>query len=245
MPNNPYPIVPIFNEIHKIDYNLEKNLPELLDKSSVTRTLNAWVEGTVVDGQGQVWIIEKFLASIWRTDPSTANFFIDGIASRDKVHFDMDLCIKYSAVIYRLNESIQSPTTHKRREYLRVSEDIGRTVRDASPVEIIRLKYHEFIEETTKKLKHQRIKMYHIDYDELTQLPLDNATSEFHHIRRQSLASDMRGFIWNGLILNRDIHEIITQHSVSDEYDLKELCLQRNWSIDWFERYEEDLKLLD
>jgi len=28
MPNKRSQLVPIFNELHKIDYNLEKNLPE-------------------------------------------------------------------------------------------------------------------------------------------------------------------------------------------------------------------------
>jgi hypothetical protein len=245
MPNNRNQLVPIFNELHAIDYNLEKKLPELLNKASATRTLNAWVEGTVVDGKGQVWIIENFLASIWRTDSSTANFFVDRVTSSDKVNFDGKLCVKYSSVIYRLNEIIQSPTSHKRREYLRISEDIGRAVRDSTPVEVIRLRYYEFMEETKKRLKHQRIKQYQIDFDELTNLPLDITSSEFHHIRRQSSSFDMRGYIWNGLIVSKDTHNVITHHSVSDEYDLKELCLKMNWSTDWFKRYEEDLKLLE
>ena len=244
MPNKRNQLVPIFNELHAIDYNLDKNLPELLNKSSAKRTLNAWVEGTVVDGKGQVWIIENFLASIWRTDLSTANFFIDRVPSNDKINFDNKMCIKYSSVIYRLNEIIQSPTSHKRREYLRVSEDIGKAVRDSTPVEVIRLRYYEFVEEIKKKLKHQRIKQYKIEIDELTNLPLDIASSEFHHIRRQSSSYDMIGFIWNGLIINKDTHDIITAHNISDEYDLKELCLERGWAMDWFERYEEDLKVL-
>jgi hypothetical protein len=244
MPNQRNQLVPIFNELHKIDYNLDKNLPELLNKSSATRTLNAWVEGTVVDGKGQVWIAEKFLASVWRTDLSTANFFIDRVPSSDKVTFNGKICVKYSSVIYRLNEIIQSPTSHKRREYLRVSENIGRAIRDSTPVEVIRLRYYEFIEETKKKLKHQRIKQYGIEIDELTNLPLDVSSSEFHHIRRQSSSFDMIGFIWNGLIVNKETHEIITKHGASDEYDLKELCFKMDWSMDWFERYGEDLKLL-
>jgi hypothetical protein len=55
----------------------------------------------------------------------------------------------------------------------------------------------------------------------------------------------MRGYIWNGLIVSKDTHNIITHHNVSDEYDLKELCLKMSWSTDWFKRYEEDLKLLE
>ena len=245
MPNTKqYQIVPIFNEIHSIDYNIDKQIPKLLHNASVKRTLNSWIEGSLVDGVGQVWIIEDFLANIWRTDSSTASFFVDTMSSSDKSNFNGDMCIKYSAVIYRLSEIIQSPTSHKRREYLRVSEDIGRAVRDSSPVEIIRLRYREFIEETKKKLKYQRIKKYNLFLDELTGLPLDISSSEFHHIRRQSIAPAWISFIWNGLILNRDTHDIITMSNISDEYDLRDICIDKGWSIDWFERYGVDLKLI-
>ncbi|NEW61703.1 hypothetical protein GSY74_10435 [Sulfurovum sp. bin170] len=241
MPNRSQ-LVPIFNSSHSIDYDLEFNLPTGLDKPSAQRTLNAWEEGTLVDGIGQVWIISDFLAQIWRTDASTASFFVGSILSHDKANFGGNNCIKYSAVIYRLNEIIQSPTSHKRREYLRVSENIGKAVRDSDPVEVIRLKYREFIEETKKKLKQQKIKQYNISFDELTDEPINNASSEFHHIRRQSIYPNMISLLWNGLIINQETHRIITQHSISDEYDLKDICKERGWNLNWFHDYQENLE---
>ena len=236
-------LVPIFNKAHSIDYDLE--LPTGLNKPSAQKTLNAWEEGTLVDNIGQVWIISAFLAQIWRTDASTASFFVGSISPNDKANFGGNNCVKYSSVIYRLNEIIQSPTSHKRRAYLRISEDIGKAVRDSDPVEVIRLRYREFIEESKKKLKQQRIKQYNISFDELTGESLNNTSSEFHHIRRQSIYPNMISLLWNGLILNQETHFIITQSSISDEYDLKDICEERGWNTNWFYNYEEDLKLYD
>ncbi len=238
--NSKNKIVPIFNKSHSIDYNLE-SIPDRLYKPSAQKTLNAWENGTLVDTIGQVWIISDFLPSIWRTDASTASFFIGGISNNDKANFGGNDCIKYSAVIYRLNELIQSPISSKRRDYLRVSDDIGKRVRDSDPVEVIQLRYREFIEEVKKRLKQQRIKNYSISSDELTGKILNISLCEFHHIRRQSIYTDMISFLWNGLIINKETHNIITANEISDEYDLKAICEKKGWNTDWFNIYEENL----
>ena len=244
MPNDKNQLVPIYNEIHLIDYEVENNQNHL-SKATIKATLNAWVEGSLIDGMGQVWIIEDILSAIWRTDKATANFFIDSIPDKDKTNFGRGLCIKYSAVIYRLNEIIQAPIKNKRREYLRVSDEIGRKVRDSTVVELGQLKYKEFIDETKKQLKHKRIKECNIVYDELSGENLDIRFSEFHHIRRQSIFPHMISFIWNGLIINKKTHDILTLNDISDEYDLKRICIDMNWSIEWFSEYEKSLNLLN
>lgn len=237
-------LIPIFNDIHAIDYNLKDKLPAQLHQGSAQGTLNAWIEGSLVDGIGQVWIRIDLLPKIWRTDFSTVSFLVGRIRTYDKETFNGYKYVKYSAVIYRLNEIIQSPIPHKRREYLRVSESIGQSVRDSTAVEVIRLRYYEFINETKKKLKKQRIKSYKIEHDELTGLLLDINSSEFHHIRRQSIAPSLISFIWNGLVINKETHKMITTKGISDEYDLKQLCLEMNWSLAWFEIYENDVATL-
>jgi hypothetical protein len=244
MPNDKNQLIPIYNNNHLIDYSID-NSKNNLSVASIKATVNAWTEGSLVDGIGQVWINEDALSFIWRTDNATANFFIDRISSRDKANFGTGLCIKYSAVIYRLNEIIQTPIKDKRREYLRVSDDIGRCVRDAPPVEVIQLKYKEFIDEIKRKLKSQRIKKYNILIDELTGEVLDIGSSEFHHIRRQSIYPEMISLIWNGLILNKPTHDILTQNNISDEYGLRDICINKNWSIEWFSEYEKKLNLIN
>ena len=140
-----------------------------------------------------------------------------------------------------MNEILQSPISNKRREYLRLSENIGRAVRDSDFVEVIRLKYREYIEEVKKQLKQQRVKHHNISIDELTNEPL-NINSEFHHIRRQSIYTNMIDLIWNGLVINKETHNIITSQNISEEYGLLDICEEKNWNTDWFYIYEKNLE---
>jgi len=232
-------LIPVFNTSHSIDYNLD-SISDILHKPTAQKIINSWENGTLVDNIGQVWIISDFLAQIWRTDNSTAYFLLRYISPKDRANFGEYDCIKYSAVVYMLSELIQRPISHKRREYLRVSEKIGIKVRDSDPVEVIRFKYKEFIEETKKRLKQQRIKEFNISFDELTGETL-NKSAEFHHIRRQSIYPNMISLLWNGVIINKETHDIITARDISDEYDLKNLCNDMGWSIEWVDFYEECL----
>ncbi|KWS74863.1 hypothetical protein [Pseudomonas amygdali] len=203
---------------------------------------NAWQSGTFVDGAGAVWINAEHLASIWRTDKATAEYFVAGIQESDKANFGGVQCIKYSAVIYRLNEFIQGPIDHKRREYLRVSEQIGQRARDADPAEVIRMRHSQLISDTVRELKKQRMSVYGIMCDELTRQPLGFRTAEFHHIRRQSISVDLISMIWNGLIVDRSTHNIITERGVCDERQLLDLCRIMGWDTAWFDTYLQELQ---
>lgn len=239
MANRRNQLIPIFNNTHAIDFEIEESIN--LNQSSIQQTLNAWSRGSLVDGIGQVWIDDDFLSSIWRTDKATASYFADDIRDKDKSSFNGKNYIKYSAVIYILNELIQSPIKNKRREYLKVSDKIGTAVRDSAFVHNKQLIYSEHIEDAKKKLKSQRIKMYNISLDELTFEPLELSSSEFHHIRRQSIYPNLISFIWNGLVINKQTHTIITQSDISDEYDLEVLCKEKRWSLDWLNEYISNL----
>ena len=41
--------------------------------------------------------------------------------------------------------------------------------------------------------------------------------------------------MWNGLIVNKDTHFIITQEGVNDEEELYKLCYEKGWNTDWYE----------
>lgn len=219
-------------------FDLENNIGDNLNKRSAKSTFNAWTKGALVDGTGKVWINEEYLSQIWRT---TASYFVDGIAPTDKANFGGIICINYSAVIYRLNEIIDSPFPDKRRDYLRLSENMGKSVRDSECAEVIRLKYSEHIMVLKRELKRTRIKEFNIISDELTGIKLMVTTSEFHHIRRQSVYPYLVNIIWNGLIVNKETHKIITANNINDEYDLRDLCDEMGWSKRWFSDYEEAL----
>jgi len=220
---------------------LKQILPADLNIGAARRTFNAWQSGTLTDATGQIWIDEKHLSDIWRTDHGTAAFFVGGIIPHDRANFSGRQCVKYSAVVYRLNEILQGPTTNKRREYLRLSEIIGLHARDASQAEVLRLQNSESVNDAKRRLKGDRIRAYSIQLDELTGQLLELSTCEFHHVRRQSGHSDLIGMIWNGLIINKSTHSLITSKHISDEHQLYELCILMSWLTDWYERYKVDV----
>lgn len=234
-------LVPVFGSSQRLDKKLLEDISESLNGSSAVKTFNAWQSASLVDGIGQVWLKVDFLSAIWRTDAGTAQFFVGSINSHDKATFNGQDCIKYSAAIYRINEIIQGPVSHKRREYLRFSEKIGQSVRDSDPVEVIRFKHREFIDNVRRELKKNRRQKYSINNDELTGELLYHSESEFHHIRRQSAHPELISMLWNGLLVNKNTHTIITSKNCSDEYDLKNLCDQLNWSTSWFSNYQQEL----
>jgi len=232
---------PVFGTNNLLDFNLKENLPSLLNLGSARRTFNAWQSGSLVDGVGQVWIIADLLADIWRTDSATAAYFVGSIPLSDRANFGGQECVKYSAVIYRLLEIMQSPIPNKRREYLRLSESMGQQARDADAVEVIRLRHTEFIADTKSQLKAKRIQQHNIQYDELTGYSLDVRSAEFHHIRRQSIHTNLISMIWNGVVINKDTHDLITSRYISDEYDLLALCQEMEWDQSWFKPYEQNI----
>lgn len=234
-------IVPLFNRQQGINFDLVQSLPVNLNLGAARRTFNAWQSGTLTDAMGQIWIDEQYLSDIWRTDHGTAAFFVGGILLHDKANFAGRRCVKYSAVVYRLNEILQGPITSKRREYLRLSEIIGQHARDASQAEVLRLQNAESVNDVKKRLKGDRIRAYNINFDELTGQMLDLSTCEFHHVRRQSGHPDLISMIWNGLIINKTTHNTITSRNISDEHQLYELCISMSWFTEWYERYKIDV----
>lgn len=238
MDDNKNQIIPLFNSRHGLDFDLKENLSSHLNLSSARRTFNAWQTGAFTDPIGRVWIDEEYLSNIWRTDQSTAAFFVGGMRQGDRENFSGKQYVKYSAVIYRLNEILQGPVSNKRREYLRLSEIIGGCARDASQAEVLRLQNTESVNDSKRRLKTDRIRAHGIHFDELTGKPLDVASCEFHHIRRQSGHTDLIGMIWNGLIINISTHRLITANNISDENHLYEFCIQQFWSTAWFAPYK-------
>lgn len=239
MPNNKRgsELITLFGN-SRPNFDLENNLNDNLNRTSAQSTLNAWTNGALVDGTGKVWINEDYLSQIWRTDKATASYFVDGISSIDKANLNGSTCINYSAVIYRLLEIIDSPISNQRRNYLRLSENIGQSVRDSDAAEVYRLRYNEYITGMKRELKNTRIRQHGIQYDELTDAQLIRSTAEFHHIRRQSIYPSLISMIWNGLVINKSTHDIITGQNITDEYDLRDLCDEMNWSTSWFDQYQ-------
>ena len=46
-------------------------------------------------------------------------------------------------------------------------------------------------------------------------------------------------FIWNGLIVNKKTHNIITSETVNEEEELYSLCFRKGWNIQWYDKYKD------
>ena len=81
------------------------------------------------------------------------------------------------------------------------------------------------------------MKKYPTNVDELTGKKLDYQRSEFSHIRSVAVYPDLQLEIENGLIVNKETHDIITKENVQNEDDLYSLCIKNNWNINWYDYY--------
>ena len=128
--------------------------------------------------------------------------------------------------------------TFRKRDYIRYSKKLYYLIQDSDKAEVLRARYCESIAEERKKLKKRRIKEHSITVDELTRAPLNLKTAEFSHIRSAAIYPDLQLEVDNGLIINKETHDIITQNNVQNEEDLVRLCVQKRWETRWYVYYK-------
>ena len=224
-----------FEELPKDNLNL-----------TATRTIyNAWDKGAKIDKFGRIWVNQKELHIILRTTKANVRDIGLGILPEYKTQEGEETYIKGSEICRLLNDVIENNgQTILRRNYARFSEQLYRIIRDSEQAELLRCKYWETVNTVKKKLKQTRIKRLKIERDELTNCPLQN-NSEFSHIRKASIHVVIADQYWNGLIVNKNTHEIITQREINDEDQLLELCHEKNWNTEWFSVFCESLQSFD
>ena len=121
--------------------------------------------------------------------------------------------------------------------YLEISRAYYDSILLSDKVKLIRLEYDNAIKEQRKKLKKKRKNKYKIEFDELTGEPLERGF-EFSHIRSVSMFKSLCDVIDNGLLVNKNTHRIITEKGLNDEEELRSLCIEMGWKIDWYESYK-------
>lgn len=230
-------VIPFKN--HIIDMNLSlPEAPKESHKGTCTRVKNAWVNFAHVDDIGIVWVDAERLYDILRTNKPIAKREIININDEDKLRHGKKTYIRSYAIVNIINRFIQEEKLGSRKEYLKYSEKIYKSIRDCEIAEFIRLKYISNIEVELKKLKKKRIKEYNIELDELTGDKLHMKTAEFSHIRSSAIFREISTNIENGLIVNKETHKIITEKGVNDENELYNLCIEKKWKIYWYEKYK-------
>jgi hypothetical protein len=207
-----------------------------LNQSTAKSIYNAWMETTMIDNHGSLWILPDRLGEILRTSKSNARFIQGKIRDEHKKVGAEGTYLRYSEVNKILTNIIQSAGSIKRESYAEYSESIGRSIRDSDKAKLLKHHTYESIKAAKAKLKSTRIKQFKIFTDELTNVPL-TASSQFSHIRSCSVYPQFAASVWNGLIVNRNTHQIITHNEINDEDRLLELCREEKWNTKWHQEF--------
>ena len=153
-----------------------------------------------------------------------------------RIEIDGTMLIATAEIIRLLNQRMIGADL-KKKEYLKYSEDILIAIRECADVQLSQEKIRQEEEKRIKQLKKQRIKQLNIKKDELTNKKLYLRTAEFSHIRKRSEYREYACSIYNGLIVNKEVHEYITKKNIHDEDELFDLCKQNNWNTVWYTEY--------
>ncbi len=219
------PIEDLKNNIREEDYGE-------LNNNWATAIQNAWINGAKLDGHGVIWISSKYLHTLLRVNKNLVKYYLAMINKSDSEY------ITGTEFISLLSNIFDTATTFRKRDYIRYSEKLYILIRDSDKAEVMRARYNEDLIKKRNKLKGQRIKKYSIKFDELTGSNLKIRTAEFSHIRSVTLYPDLQLELDNGLIINRNTHEIITEQGIQNEEELYELCEKKKWNTNWYEFYK-------
>jgi hypothetical protein len=211
-----------------------------LDKATAHSIHNAWMETAIIDNHGMVWVLPRRLGEILRTSKANAKHIVSKTTKAHQKQSANGTYLRYSEVNRLLSSVIETPGTNTREKYAGYSESIGIAIRDSAQAKLLRLQTFEEWQKAKRKLKAQRLKELKLSHDELTGKAL-LPSSHFSHIRSCSVYPQLLGFVWNGLIVNTDIHRTITHRGINDEDELFSLCKNENWSTDWYDKYIAEL----
>lgn len=221
----------------KFDFRFKDTLNELerkLNKGVFTQIKNAYSALVYIDENYRLWISTEKLAVILRTDASKAEYMVTNLGAKYKITVDEQEFIEAAELSKLIFKQIEQVSNSKTKIYLKFSEKQLMQIRDYPKFENEKRLIDDIRLEEIKKLKDKRIKYNNITHDELTGKELNKKTAEFSHIRSKILYRAISNNINNGLIVNKSTHDIITQNCVEDEEDLKTLCIQMNWNLDWY-----------
>lgn len=216
-----------------------------LSLSHLKGIYNAWSRAIRVDTYGRLWVLSDELHNILRTSQANARYFLLNVEDEFKIESESKVYVQCSEVCRFLDSGIQGEAgSIKREKYLRFSEAIYRDMRDSDKLSLIRAEMYELMNTERKKLKQRRKGDLKVQKDELTGDELVKGY-EFSHIRSVSSYLHLADRYWNGLLVNKETHAIITQEGIQDEVQLYKLCLYRGWSLEWYEPFLKSLKSLE
>ncbi len=211
---------------------------EELNKRTIKSISNAIGDG-IVDSKGFIWFDCNRLHTILRVKTKNdAAYILEKIDNKYKVDYNSRTYVRWSSLLAIVGKRIEE---NPKNDYLKLVLSILNEINNSNDVRVLQDKAKELQEKNIKKLKKQRIKNLKILKDELTNEKLDEKRAEFSHIRSVTMYPEFSEFIWNGLIVNKETHNIITSEAVNDEEQLYSLCFKKGWNIQWYDKYKEML----
>jgi hypothetical protein len=226
-------------KIHFLAKELGITFPKIsngLDLSTAKSIYNSWMETAIIDNYGMVWLLPKRLSEILRTSKANASYITDKIERQYKSKGSEGTYLHYVEVNKQLSRIIMSAGSIKREKYAGFSESIGIAIRDSAKAKLQRAETYAAMSAAKKQLKQKRINWLAVKCDELTNIPL-LTTSQFSHIRSCAIYPQLTTCLWNGLVVNQPIHQIITDAYINDENELYDLCEKKGWSTKWYDDY--------
>lgn len=206
-----------------------------LNKPTVKAIDNALGEG-IVDDKGRIWICAAKLHTVFRVKTKNdARFLLQKVSDKDKATYDGSLYVRWASLISIVTARMER---NPKNRYLNIVCDAVKLINECNDIMVLRLKSNDAINKSIKTLKRIRIKEYTIKKDELTGKLLNKTKCEFSHIRSVTMYPDYALFSWNGLIVNHDIHKVITSYSINDEDELYALCYKNGWYTNWYSEYK-------
>lgn len=233
---------PLTEELHyATDLSLSYRAPSRLASRTTKGIFNAWLNAAVIDARGTIWVRKDKLHVILRTSTANASRRFQYAPDRYKRTAGKTRYLLASYVTGLIDEVIQTAGTHTRSLYAQYSEKVYHHIRDSELAINKRLIHWEHIRKTRSKLKAKRKRRWQIRHDELTGSPL-STRAEFSHIRSASLYYDIAEQPWNGLLVNKNTHDVITRRNVCDESELYNLCKTQGWYLDWYKPFIQELE---
>lgn len=228
----------MFNsDIKDINYKMPERAKEL-DKTTVKKITNAINRGKP-DSRGLIWINCSTLHTVLRVKTKVdARYLLETIDKKYKTTYEGEEYVLWSSIISIVEKRREE---NPKNRYLSLVMDILNEINECDEIQLLRLKAKNLMEQRVKKLKNKRIRSYKLKEDELTNDTLDKKKAEFSHIRSVAMFPELAEMMWNGLIVNKDTHFIITQIGINDEEELYKLCYEKGWNTDWYKTYKEKL----
>ncbi len=203
---------------------------------------NAIEEGSIVDINGILWVKANKLNVVWRTDKPTARQLVLQIPQgKFRRTFSGEEYIRSAEVMKWTFYRLESATGSKENLLKYVGSTL-QFVMDQPAIRVYKLEASIALHSQRKLLKKERMKRYFIYTDELTGVALKRGLgSDFSHIISAASDFELADQIWNGLVVNTEIHKLITSKGITDSTDLLCLCDEEGWKTSWYDDFHNSL----